>query len=64
MHAVTHVFEMSVLLTPLIEVHKVNFLIQGSCLAAAVGFIVGNDLATVGVNKLASLQILCTAKSW
>ena len=55
MHAVTRVFRMSVLLTPLVEIHKVDFLIQCSCLAAAVGFIVGNDLATIGVDELASL---------
>ena len=55
MHAVTHVLGTSVLLAPLIEFHEVDFLVQCSCLAATVGFVMRDDLATVGVDELAPL---------
>ena len=52
MHAVTHVFGTSVLLAPLVEFHKVDFLIQCSCLATTVCFVMRDDLATVGIDEL------------
>ena len=64
MHAVTHVFRTALLLTPFVKFHKIDFLVQCSCHATTVGFVVCDDLATVGVNELAPLEILLAAESW
>ena len=64
MHAVAHVFRTALLLTPLVKFHKIDFLVQCSCHAATVGFVMRNDLATVGIDELAPLDILLTAESW
>ena len=54
-HAVTHVLGTSFFLGPFIQPHQVYFLVQGARLTPAVGFFVGYDFATIGVDKLASL---------
>ena len=64
MHTVAYVFRTPFFLGPLLKSHQVDVLVWRACLSATIGFLVGDDLSPVSVNKLTSLQVLWTTKSW
>lgn len=62
-HAVADVLGASVLLAPLVQAHEVDVLVRGPRLAAPVGFVVGDDFPAVGVDELASFEVLRASES-
>ena len=55
MHAVADILGTPFLFAPLVKFHQVDLLVHVVRLAAAVGFVVGDDFSAVGVDELASL---------
>lgn len=57
MHTVTHVTLSTLLLSPFIEIHQVDLLVNRAAFVSIISFVVSNDLSPVSVDKLAPLQV-------